>query len=183
MPPREYREILRALDNWDSYLLQGSGLPGPRGNIELARVVADEGNLELFLRYAASAANRAPANSPYEFLAFCGVLGLGDWWPRATPSCFPPCGVTPRIRAGGFARRWPWLSSDWVMSAWSDCWRREVFRVLRQGLGYCWSVPVVALPEAGKALMEKWSADPDKEIRWIMKENLKSGSSGWVGSG
>jgi hypothetical protein len=73
----EYRTKLRALDNWDSYLLQESGLPGPRGNLELAQAVADEGNLELFQRYAAYTADQAPVNSPYEFLAFCGIVGLG----------------------------------------------------------------------------------------------------------
>ncbi len=45
--------------------------------------------------------------------------------------------------------------------------------VLRKGLGYCWSVAVVALPEEGKHLMEKWLGNPDKDIRWIMKENLR----------
>ena len=44
---------------------------------------------------------------------------------------------------------------------------------MRKGLGYCWSVAVVAAPEAGKKLMEKWLADPDKDVRWIMQENLK----------
>ena len=73
----EYREALRALDNWDSFLLQESGLPGPRGNIELARAVAEEGDEELFRRYLAYDEQRAPTNSPEEFLAFCGVLGLG----------------------------------------------------------------------------------------------------------
>ena len=47
------------------------------------------------------------------------------------------------------------------------------FLALRKGLAYCWSVAVVALPEEGKALMEKWSTDTDKDIHWIMKENLK----------
>ena len=47
----DYRIELRALENWDSYLLAESGLPGPRGNLELAAVVADEGTLELFQRY------------------------------------------------------------------------------------------------------------------------------------
>lgn len=51
--------------------------------------------------------------------------------------------------------------------------RDEAIRVLRKGLGYCWSVAVVALPEEGKALMEKWFASQDKDILWIMKENLK----------
>ncbi len=47
------------------------------------------------------------------------------------------------------------------------------FLTLRQGLGYCWSVAVAALPSEGRVLMEKWMANPDKDIRWIMKENLK----------
>ena len=57
--------------------LQESGLPGPRGNLELAQVVADEGDAPLFERYLAYTADLAPTNSPYEFLAFCGVVGLG----------------------------------------------------------------------------------------------------------
>ena len=73
----EYRGTLRALDDWDSFLLKESGLPGPRGNIELAQVVADEGDQELFRRYIGYTVERAPVNSPYEFLAFCGTIGLG----------------------------------------------------------------------------------------------------------
>ena len=73
----EYRKKLRALENWDAFLLKESGLPGPRGNLELAQVVADEGNQQLFERYLAYDADQAPTNSPYEFLAFCGVVGLG----------------------------------------------------------------------------------------------------------
>ena len=51
--------------------------------------------------------------------------------------------------------------------------RDESFRALRQGLGYCWSVAVVALPEVGKPMMEAWLSHPDPDIRWIMRENLK----------
>jgi hypothetical protein len=40
-------------------------------------------------------------------------------------------------------------------------------------MGYCWSVAVAALPDAGKPLMEKWLRSEDKDIRWMMKENLK----------
>ena len=72
-----YREQLKRIENWDSYLLEESGLPGPRGNIELARVVAEEGNETLFLRYLTFDAKDAPTNTPHEFLAFCGTLGLG----------------------------------------------------------------------------------------------------------
>jgi len=48
----------------------------------------------------------------------------------------------------------------------------EAFRVLRQGLGYCWSVAVAALPAEGKPLMEKWLKSEDKDVQWTMKENL-----------
>ena len=73
----EYRKKLSTLENWDAFLLQESGLPGPRGNLELAQVVADEGTLELYERYLTYDAEQAPTNSPYEFLAFCGAVGLG----------------------------------------------------------------------------------------------------------
>jgi hypothetical protein len=72
-----YRQQLRTLRRWDEYLLAESGLPGPRGNIELAQAVADEGDADLFERYLAYDAEAAPVNSPYEFLAFCGAVGLG----------------------------------------------------------------------------------------------------------
>jgi hypothetical protein len=49
----------------------------------------------------------------------------------------------------------------------------DAFKTLRQGLGYCWSVAVVALPGEGKPLMERWLVSPDPDIRWIMAENLK----------
>lgn len=48
----------------------------------------------------------------------------------------------------------------------------EAFQALRKGLGYCWSVAVVAAPELGKPLMERWLASHDPDIRWIMRENL-----------
>ncbi len=50
---------------------------------------------------------------------------------------------------------------------------RDALKTLRQGLGYCWSVAVVARPDAGKPLMEKWLASDDPDIHWIMRENLK----------
>ncbi len=65
----DYRAKLRTLKEWDAYLLRESGLPGPRGNLELAQAVADEGNAALFLRYA--------GNSGQEYLALCGAIGLG----------------------------------------------------------------------------------------------------------
>lgn len=44
---------------------------------------------------------------------------------------------------------------------------------LRKTLGYAWSVAIVSLPEEGKAVFEKIAAGENKNIQWIIKENLK----------
>ena len=51
--------------------------------------------------------------------------------------------------------------------------RRPDVRVLRQALGYCWSVAVAALPVDGFARLERWAALDDPDVRWIVRENLK----------
>ena len=222
----EYRKTLQTLDDWDSYLLKESGLPGPRGNLELAQVVADEGNLELFRRYTAYTADQAPVNSPYEFLASCGVIGLGRLLAQGN------IGLLETLRIHASDPRWRIreavamalqrlgdVSMDQLITAmqkWSKgtpleqraaaaalCEprllgqakhagavlrildeitatfervknrRSEDFLALRKGLGYCWSVAVVALPNEGKLLMEKWLVTADKDIQWVMRENLK----------
>ncbi len=222
----QYRTQLRQLDRWDAFLLQESGLPGPRGNLELAQAVADEGDRQLFQRYIAYTPDLAPINSPYEFLAFCGVVGLGRLLAegeRDTLDTLRRLASDPRWRTReGVAMALQRLGEvDMArliaeMNAWSqgnpleqraaaaalcepkllgqpaharavlhildqitasiervEDHRSEGFQALRKGLGYCWSVAVVALPEEGKALMEKWLAHPDRDVRWIMKENLK----------
>jgi hypothetical protein len=222
----DYREILRTLENWDSYLLEESGLPGPRGNLELAQAVADEGDLALFQRYVGYTAVQAPVNSPYEFLAFCGVVGLGRllaegnadllpvlrshasdprWrtreavamalqrlgdadmdrlidamqgWSQGTPleqRAVAAALCEPRLLGRPHHARAVLQILDGITATIeqvTDC-RSDDFRVLRKGLGYCWSVTAVALPAEGKALMEKWLASADKDIQWIMRENLK----------
>ena len=221
-----YRAALGALDEWDAYLLQESGLPGPRGNIELAQVVADQGDRALFDRYLAYSAARAPTNSPYEFLAFCGALGLGRllaqgdgntleslrrlasdrrWrmregvamalqrlgdvdlerllvemreWSRGTPleqRAAAAAICEPRFLARPEHARTVLSIVDGITASLdrAEDRRSDDFLALRKGLGYCWSVAVVALPAEGKALMERWLADVDKDVRWIMRENLK----------
>lgn len=49
----KYRTQHRTLEYWDDFLLQESGLPGPRGNIELAKAVAEEGDEGKFEEEAA----------------------------------------------------------------------------------------------------------------------------------
>jgi len=210
------------------FLLQESGLPGPRGNIELGQAVAEEGNEELFLELLSFDARRALANTPEEFLHFCGVVGLGrllaegrrDLLTRLRELASDPRWRTREAVAMALQR---WGDADrhgllLEMRSWADGNRYEqraaaaalceprllkdaahaaavlrildeitasipqisdrktdAFKTLRQGLGYCWSVAVVALPGAGKALMEKWLVghDADPDLRWIMAENLK----------
>jgi len=73
----EYKKALHKLSNWDEFLMRKSGLPGPRGNIELAQAAADLAGVGRIERWLKWDPEKAPVNSKEEFLAFCGVLGLG----------------------------------------------------------------------------------------------------------
>lgn len=222
----QYREILRTHDEWDAFLLKESGLPGPRGNLELAQAVADQGDEELFERFLTFDPVKAPTNSPYEFLAFCGVVGLGKLLAEGRKELLQtlrPYASDPRWRireAVAIAlQRFGEVDMKKLieeMEKWSKgnlleqraaaaalCEpkllreekhvekvlrildeitasiqgvkdrKSDEFKVLRKGLGYCWSVAVVALPEEGMKWMEKWFSNDDPDIRWIMKENLR----------
>jgi hypothetical protein len=50
--------------------------------------------------------------------------------------------------------------------------KHEAFRVLRQAMGYCWSVAAAANPDAGRPLLEKWLRSADPDVAWVMKSNL-----------
>jgi HEAT repeats len=50
--------------------------------------------------------------------------------------------------------------------------RHEGFRVLRQALGYCWSVAAAAAPAQARPLIELWLESDDPDVAWIMKSNL-----------
>ncbi|MGD0004453.1 MAG: hypothetical protein ABSE06_09520 [Anaerolineaceae bacterium] len=223
-----YRAMLRmrTLPDWDAYLLQESHLPGPRSNLELAQAVADEGDAALFERYIAMDATQAPQNTPAEFLAVCGAIGLGRLLAEGRLDKFSvlrQLASDPRWRmregvamalqrlgdanmellldemqrwsAGNFleqraaaaalceprllknpehARRVLTVLDTITVAILPQGERRsEAFQALRKGLGYCWSVAVAALPQEGRATMEAWFQVKDKDIQWIMKENLK----------
>ena len=221
-----YREILRTLENWDSFLLRESGLPGKRANIELAQAVAQEGDEGLFERFLSFDVDKAPTNSPQEFLAFCGVLGLGrllsegemevlrtvrvhasdprwrmregvamalqrlgeadmdsllremEEWSKGNPLerraaaaalCEPKL-----LRDQKHVKRVLQILDQTTASiTGSESRRSDEFKALRKGLGYCWSVAVAASPDEGKELMEKWFSSDEKDVIWIMKENLR----------
>ena len=221
-----YREVLRALEDWGDFLLQESRLPGPRANLELAHAVAEEGDEKLFERCLSFDAQKAPTNSPYEFLACCGVLGLGKLLSEGKMEVLETLRLSasdPRWRIREVVamalQRLGEVDMDALleeMEQWSkgnllerraaaaalcepkllreeeqiervlrmldgitasvqyaENRKAEAFKALRKGLGYCWSVAVAALPEAGKRVMEQWFASGDRDVRWIMKENLK----------
>jgi len=88
----QYRSTLRALDMrvWPEYLRANSGLPGPRGNIELAQAVADEGDPAFFDRMIAT---------DDEYSVFCGVPGLGRLLAEGAD-------VLPRLRRHAVDPRW-----------------------------------------------------------------------------
>lgn len=50
--------------------------------------------------------------------------------------------------------------------------RDDGFRVLRQALGYGWSVAAAAAPENAVPYLEKWLASRDRDVAWVMKSNL-----------
>jgi hypothetical protein len=50
--------------------------------------------------------------------------------------------------------------------------RSDGFRVLRQALGYCWSVAAIGAPENARPYLEKWMRSKDKDVAWVMQENL-----------
>lgn len=222
----EYRDILRSLDDWDAFLLSQCGLPGPRANLELAHAVAEEGDETLFRRYLMLDAAQAPANSPGEFLAVCGVVGFGRLLAEGRADLLVAIRLCAsdsrwRVREGVCMalQRLGRVNMDALlieMDRWSQgsllerraaaaavCEpqllgvpkhtrhvlsmldqitaslmgakdrKRDEFRILRQALGYCWSVAVVALPSEGKEKIERWILTDDSDIRWIMRENLK----------
>lgn len=222
----DYLKVLQERDEWESYLMKESGLPGPRGNLELAQAVAIQGDKAFFQHLLTYHPEIAPTNSPEEFLAFCGTLGLGHLLAEGDREILlklRELASDPRwrIREGVAMALQNWGGVEMValikeMRVWSRgnllekraaaaalCEprilgnmsqveevlkildeitaslalyvdrRNQDFKTLRKGLAYCWSVAVTANPSAGKPIMEGWFTSPDRDVRWIMKENLK----------
>lgn len=219
----DYRAVLRTLDEeaWPGYLTDHSGLPGPRGNIELGQGVADEASPECLDALIAT---------DDEYLVFCGVVGLGRLLAeRQAPT------VVQRLRSHAGDPRWRVreavamalqrlgdrdlprlldLAAEWAAdenplvqraAAAGVCEprllqspeaaaaavdvcdratralaalpletrRHEDVRVLRKGLGYCWSVAVAADPAHGLPRFQALASCPDPDVAWIVRENSR----------
>ena len=222
----DYRNRLRELKDWKPLLLRESGLPGPRGNLELAHAFSLEASAKQILELARIGPDEAPENTAEAFMAFCGVMGLGKLIASGDTVHFR------RMRQAASDPRWrvreavatglqlvgdadmkllirelrPWAKGNWLekrAAAAALCEPRllksapaagstlrildqitnsmlradnrteEGFRILRQGMGYCWSVAVAALPEQGKPMFEKWLTTRDADIRWMLNQNLR----------
>jgi hypothetical protein len=222
-----YRALLETLSEWEPFLLKESGLPGPRGNLNLAQAAVDLGDAARFRQWLATYdPASAPTNTPGEFLAVCGAIGLGKLIVEGDPMALAElrplaADLRWRVREGVAMALQRWGDSDMpALLAAVDGWsqgtffekratvaalceprllvhpeharsvlvildritaaliqatnrREDSFRVLRQALGYGWSVAVVALPTEGLPLMERYLASADHDISWIMRENLK----------
>ncbi len=97
----DYRTALRALTDWEPYLLAHSNLPGPRANLELLAAVADEGDTPRFLALLERhPPDGSPTHTPGEFVAACGAAGLGA---RIAAG---DSGLWPRLRALAGDPRW-----------------------------------------------------------------------------
>jgi len=221
-----YVEKLESLNDWESYLLKESGLPGPRANLELAQAFADVAEERQIKNFVSISPEEAPENSSKIFLTICGVIGLGTlinrgkldylkqlrqfasdyrWRIReAVAMALQRIGDTdidfllkemkkwstgnplekraaiaalcePRLLTSNEVSHSVLGILDDVTSSivnWRDN-RSEPFAALRKGLAYCWSVAVAACPQEGKKLVEKWARSKDKNVMWIMKENLR----------
>jgi hypothetical protein len=73
----EYREALRALPEWEPYLLAESRLPGPRSNLELLEAAVQEGEKAFFERCLIYGPEQYATDDPHAFVVCCGVTGLG----------------------------------------------------------------------------------------------------------
>jgi len=62
---------------------------------------------------------------------------------------------------------------EWLARLPQERRREEAVSVLRKALGYTLSVAIAATPEAGLALLVQLSVSADKDIQWIVRENLK----------
>jgi HEAT repeat protein len=203
----DYRDELsrRQKADWPTYLTQHSGLPGPRGNLELAAAVADIADPQTL---------DALIGTGDEYLVFCGVNGLTDerrlrehakdtrWrireavaialqrlgdpsrldrivraWVEDDDPLVQRAAIAaicePRLLRTAPARALALEACGIATASLKDHPRSDGRKVLRQALGYCWSVAIAADPDAGLPVLQALQGDPDPDVRWIVSENKK----------
>lgn len=236
----EYRAALARLSDPERFALAQSGLPGPRGNLELIAALAETSDEPTLRRWAALSPAESPGDQPPVVLAAAGIVGLGRFLadrpdvlgllherardPRwrireAVAMAFQGAGAA--NPAALIERLEPWIADpdplvqravvaalcepallreEAVASRVVEVLdaitasvvaridrRADVVRVLRQALGYGWSVAIVFAPVADRAAFERWIGRTDPDVRWIVRENLKKArlaalDAAWVAS-
>ncbi len=222
----QHIDNLTKTDNWIDYLKENSGLPGKRANLELLMIAVDLGDEEFFKSCLKYHDIIAPTNTQGEFIAMCGVTGLGKLVTTGKQEYFSLLkeyasdirwrvreavafglqiigekdfdklirGIQKWITGNDYEKRAvvaglcePKLlreknNSEIVLEILADIIESinnisdrkcESFRVLKNGLGYGLSVAIVNNPEKGKVIFERLINTLDKDIIWILKENLK----------
>lgn len=235
-----YRSELRTRRDWIPFLRAQIERAGTRADLELAGAVAEEGSRKIFLELLRQGPKDAPNGSPDEFLAICGVLGIGRLAARGDEQALTrlrSLASDPRWRVRGAVvmalqraadadlglvleamREWAQgtpLERRAAIATLCDAKllrdarvadvalrlvdritssltreterRNDEFRTLRKALGYCWSVAIVASPERGKPMLEKWAGSADADVLWVVRQNLKKRrllrlDSAWVES-
>jgi hypothetical protein len=209
----------------EAYLRAHSGLPGPRGNLELidvASAASDRAELE---RWAGMRPDVAPENTPEVFLACVGIVGLGRLVAAGDRS------LLARLRDASGDPRWRVREAvAMALQAWGDVdapalldemerWaggtalegraamaalceprllrdrptiartvaildrltasvrdaasgRADDVRILRQALGYGWSVAAAADITIGLPALERWLSERNPDVRWLVRQNL-----------
>lgn len=92
---------LRSIAERKAFLLEHSGLPGPRGNLELLEAAYLDGDERLFASCRNYPPELAPANSAEVFLVMVGVLGLAKSYlagSKAAMRSLRECASDPRWR-------------------------------------------------------------------------------------
>ena len=239
MSRREVEEagFLSAPDR-EAYLREHSGLPGPRGNLELIDIASEASDRADLVRWAGLRPEIAPENTPGVFLACVGIVGLGRIVASGDRSFLPA------LRRSSTDPRWRAREAvAMALQAWGDVdphalvdemerWssgsplegraamaalceprllrdprtiartlaildrltatvrdaadgRADDVRVLRQALGYGWSVAVAADIMLGLPALERWVSDSNPDVRWIVRQNLAKArlaraAPGWV---
>jgi hypothetical protein len=54
----------------------------------------------------------------------------------------------------------------------ADDRRGDGFRILRQALGYGWSVAAAAAPKNAVPYLQKWLQSSDKDVAWVIRSNM-----------